>query len=192
RRRRRAGRWPRRRDRHRPRRCRLRRDPTMPTTSPATGVGVRSGSAEDAAGRSSAVERPGPARPGRAVARLLLLTRALAMPTAVLAQEMPRLQGQVTDLTRAQVLAGGRAQIDRALSDLLQGQNVQLWVLFVETTGDRTVTEFADEVARRNSLGGNDALLVVALTDRTSALWRGSSSLQRLTDRALEGILSRP
>ena len=122
---------------------------------------------------------------------VLACAAALALSGAVRAQEAPRLQGQVTDLTRGQVLAGGRAQIDAALADLLQAQNVQLFVLVVESTGGHTVTAYADMVARQNSLGGNDALLVVAVDDRTDSIWRGSQSLSRLTDRELEEVLSR-
>ena len=123
-----------------------------------------------------------------------LLVTALALPGQVLAQapsqEPPRLQSQVTDLTQRQVLAAGRAQIDAALTDLRASHNVQLFILFVESTGSRTVTEYTDEVARRGSLGGNDALLVVALADRSDALWRGSLLRERLTDRELQTILS--
>jgi uncharacterized membrane protein YgcG len=122
---------------------------------------------------------------------LLLLVCALAHSTPARAQEVPRLQGQVTDLTRDQVLAGGRAQIDTALADLLRDENVQLFVLFVDSTGGSTVTQFADATAQQNSLGSNDALLVVAVQDRTDAIWRGSQSLTRLTDRELEDVLSR-
>src|SRR5207244_12755455 len=71
-----------------------------------------------------------------------------------------------------------------------KSHDVQLWVLLVETTGGTTVTDYANQVARANSLGGNDALLVVALADRTDAFWRGSQSLQRLTDRELETVPS--
>ena len=122
---------------------------------------------------------------------ILVCALAVALPGAAAAQEIPRLQGQITDLSRDQVLAADRARIEMALAELLQSHNVQLFVLFVESTGGRTVTRFADEVARGNSLGGNDALLVVALSDRTDALWRGSQSLSRLTDRELEDVLSR-
>ena len=130
-------------------------------------------------------------RPGWTVLAAVVCALALVLPGVARAQEIPRLQGQVTDLSSGQVLSGGRAQIDAALAELLQSQNVQLFVLFVESTGGRTVTAFADEVARQNSLGGNDALLVVAVSDRTDALWRGSASLSRLTDRELEDVLSR-
>jgi uncharacterized membrane protein YgcG len=111
--------------------------------------------------------------------------------TVVSAQDIPQLQGQVTDLTRAQVLAGDRARIVGELDRLQRSQDIQLFALFVESTGGRTATDYASEVARLNSLGGNDALLVVALADRTDALWRGSRSLDRLTDRELEQVLSR-
>jgi uncharacterized membrane protein YgcG len=127
----------------------------------------------------------------RGLVALLTLLLVLALPATGRAQEVPQLTGPVTDLTDARVLARGRAEIDAALAELLRSHGVQLWVLFVESTDRRTVTAFADDVARRNSLGSNDALLVVALRDRTDALWRGSRSLERLTDRELEDVLSR-
>jgi cytoskeletal protein RodZ len=108
----------------------------------------------------------------------------------VTSQEPPRLQDQVTDLTQRRVLANGRSEIEAALADLRESRNIQLFVLFVESTGSRSVTEYADETARRSSLGGNDALLLVALTDRSDALWRGSLLEDRLTDRELGEILS--
>jgi uncharacterized membrane protein YgcG len=124
-----------------------------------------------------------------------MVGRAAFLPPApVLAQatapEVPRLQTQVTDLTNAQVLANGRAQIEAALTELRESRNVQLFVLFVESTGNLSVTEYADEVARRSSLGGNDALLVVALEDRSDALWRGAALRDRLTDDELEKVLA--
>jgi hypothetical protein len=113
--------------------------------------------------------------------------RALAQAASL---EPPRLQDQVTDLTQRQALANGQAEIDAALADLRESRNIQLFVLFVDSTGSRSVTDYADEAARRSSLGGNDALLVVALTDRSDALWRGSLLEERLTDRELGEILS--
>src|SRR5919202_951778 len=95
----------------------------------------------------------------------LIVLCTLMLPSGALAQELPRIHGQITDLTRNQVLASGRPQTQAALGNLLETQNVQLYVLFVESTDGRTVTEHADEDARQNSFGGNDALLVVALSD---------------------------
>ena len=141
--------------------------------------------------------RPSPAQAvsyrlaGWAALAILVYTSALALPVPARAQDVPRLQGQVTDLTREQVLAGGRGQIDAALAQLLQAENVELFVLFVESTDGRTVTQFADATARQNSLGANDALLVVAVRDRTDAVWRSPQSVSRLTDRELADLLSR-
>jgi uncharacterized membrane protein YgcG len=115
---------------------------------------------------------------------------SLALATAAFADDVPRLDGQITDLTQGRVLAGGRSSIQPVLDELIRSDDIQLFVLFVESTGGRTVTDFTDETARVNSLGGNDALLVVALTDRTDALWRSDSYLERLTDRELETVLS--
>ncbi len=106
------------------------------------------------------------------------------------AQEVPRLAGQTTDLTQAQVLAAGQGQINPALDQLRSAHDLQLFVLFVDSTGGLTVTDFATEVARRNSLGGNDVLLVVAVADRTDAMWRSARSLSRLTDRELNDVLT--
>jgi uncharacterized membrane protein YgcG len=89
------------------------------------------------------------------------------------------------------LLASGRPQIEAALGNLLETHNVQLYVLFVESTDGRTVTEYADEVARQNSFGGNHALLVVALSDRTDAIWRSSPLMARLTDAELQDVLTR-
>lgn len=126
---------------------------------------------------------------------LMVLSAICSLPlllsTSISAQQTAQLQGQVTDQTRGQVLASGRAQIDSALAELLQGQNVQLFVLFVDSTNGRPVTAYADDTARQNSLGGNDALLVVAVSDRTDAIWRSTPSLAQLTDRALQDVLTR-
>ena len=127
----------------------------------------------------------------RALARLaVILLCTLALGSTAFADDIPRLQGSITDTTRDQVLANGRSQIQPALDDLLRADDIQLFVLFVDTTGSRTVTDFADESARVNSLGGNDALLVVAMTDRTDAIWRSDAYLDRLTDRELLAVLS--
>lgn len=113
-----------------------------------------------------------------------------ALATRAAADDIPQLVGQITDRTNAQVLSSGRQRIQPVLDELVRTDDIQLFVLFVETTAARTVTAFADETAGANSLGGNDALLVVAMTDRSDAIWRSSSYLDRLTDRELQTVLS--
>jgi hypothetical protein len=50
-----------------------------------------------------------------------------------------------------------------------------------------TATEFADETARVNSLGGDDALLLVAVDDRTDAIW--VSNALPITDAEINDVI---
>ncbi|HEY6958653.1 MAG TPA: TPM domain-containing protein [Candidatus Limnocylindria bacterium] len=120
---------------------------------------------------------------------LLIALLSFAMATSAFGDDIPRLGGQLTDRSNAQVLTSGTSAIQTALNDLLIKDDVQLFVLFVETTGSRNVTDFATEVATQNSLGGNDALLVVALTDRSDAVWL-SDYLSRITNDEAETVLT--
>lgn len=123
----------------------------------------------------------------RRLALVVALLSLLAAPSA-LAASVPRLQGQVTD--QAGVLGDRVGEVEDALATLLREHDVQLFVLFVQTTGDMTVTEFANETARTNSLGVNDALLVVAMTDRTDAIWISDGLAGTLTDPELNQVIA--
>ena len=81
------------------------------------------------------------------------------------------------------------AEAEAAIQDLQDESNVQLWALFVDSTGGQPVTDFADAVAAENGLGGNDALLVVAIDDRRDALWVGDL-LDEASDEDLDSILA--
>ncbi len=98
----------------------------------------------------------------------LLALALFVVPTA--AATIPEIRGPVTDETG--VLAGDEAEIEQAIEELLQRQRVQLWVVFVPTTDDLSAQEFAAGVAAGNSLGVNDALLLVAIEDRTVFVFR--------------------
>jgi hypothetical protein len=122
--------------------------------------------------------------------RLLVLLALLAVfvaPGAVFARDIPRLASQVTDETGE--LSGATSRIESALETLRVDHRVQLWVLFVETTDNLSITEFATQVAQRNSLGVNDALLVVALTDRTDSLWV-ADGLPQITTSEIDAVLT--
>ncbi len=121
----------------------------------------------------------------RRVAALLLF--ALLIPGATLAADEPRLAGAVTDQTG--VLAGTSGTTGPAIDRLKREHNVDLWVLYVRTTGATPVTTYAQAVASVNSLGVNDVLLVVAMDDRTDALWV-SDGLPQITDAKIDQILS--
>ena len=81
------------------------------------------------------------------------------------------------------------AQAQDAIAGLEDEANVQLWSLFVSTTDGVAITDFADAVAAENGLGGNDALLVVAIDDRRDALWVGGL-LDSASDEELDRILA--
>ena len=106
------------------------------------------------------------------VAVLLLL-----VPVAV-AEDILRLDGVVTDTTGA--LAGSEGDIEDA-AEGAAAAGVQPFVLFVSTTGDRSAEDYAFETARTNSLGIDDALILVALDDRTDYIWL-SDGLDNVTD----------
>jgi uncharacterized membrane protein YgcG len=125
-------------------------------------------------------------RPPRAVAFLLALAVAAAFAGLALAAEPPQIRGPITDETG--VLAGGEGEIEDAVERLLDEHSVQLWVAFVRTTDGATVTEFVDQTASVNSLGGNDVLMLVALEDRTDAMWV-SDGLPEITPQDRDAII---
>lgn len=121
-----------------------------------------------------------------AAALVAALFAALGTLSGAWAQEIPRLTERVTDESG---VIEDRSRIESAIEDLERDHNVQLWVLFVETTGAETVTGYADAVAQANSFGGNDALLVVAIRDRSDVLWVGGT-LDAVTDEEIDHLLT--
>ena len=130
--------------------------------------------------------RVAPARLGLLLVALLTLL-AFASPARA-AEDFPRLDGPITDLTDT-LSSSEEARAEQAIVDLRSAQAIDLWVLFTDTTNPLSVTDYADEVAARNSLGTNDVLLVVAMDDRTDALWL-SDGLEDITDREVDAIIS--
>ncbi len=115
----------------------------------------------------------------------LALLLALAQPA--LGQDLPQLRDRVTDL--AGVLGSSdRLAAQNGIDQLDSGHDIQLWALFVDSTGGQAITDYASAVFDANGLGGNDALLVVATGDRRDALWVGP--LVPVTDTQIDGILA--
>lgn len=133
-----------------------------------------------------------PALPSRSLAfRLmvvlgLLVAATLLFSPPTLAQEVRQLTQQVTDEVGA--LEGDEERVQAALEEVHETDGVQLFVLVTDTTGDQPVTDFADDVAAANSLGGNDALLVVPVDDGTYSLWV-SNGLTDITDAEIDRLL---
>jgi len=123
------------------------------------------------------------ARAATALAGAFLLTALLA--STVLAASPRRLGTQVTDDVGA--LAGAAATLQGPLDTLQKTDNVQLWVWFMDTTGGLAAPDFATQTAALSGFGGNDLLLVIAMSDHAYGYWK--SSAVPLTDTQLEKIL---
>ncbi|HVF06332.1 MAG TPA: TPM domain-containing protein [Frankiaceae bacterium] len=100
------------------------------------------------------------------------------------ADHTPRLSGQLVDQTGS---LGRGAQ--RAVDELLRERDVQLYAVFVRSTGGSTGPGYAAEVARENGLGGNDAVLVVAPGERRYGMWV-SRGIPGLTSAEVNRVLS--
>ncbi len=111
---------------------------------------------------------------------------AAAGSSIAIAEEVMRLEGPVTDTAGA--LDGRVADVEGAIDRTLDDHGVQVFVLFVRTTGDVQMADYAQGTADVNSLGVDDALLVVAMDDRTDYIWV-SDSLDEITDDELDTIL---
>ena len=85
------------------------------------------------------------------------------------AQSAPHLTSQITDQTGA--LGSGQAKVQAALDGLLNGENVQLWLVFIPTAGSDTAQSTAQLTFESNGLGGNDMLLLVAVNDQRYGWW---------------------
>ncbi len=123
------------------------------------------------------------ARTVAALAGALLLIAALS--ATVLGSSPRRLSAQVTDDVGA--ISGGATSVQPALDDLQRAANVQLWVWFTDTTGGLSAPDFATQTAKLNGFGGNDLLLVLAMTDHAYGYWK--SDAIPLTNARLDTIL---
>jgi uncharacterized membrane protein YgcG len=109
---------------------------------------------------------------------------AIAVAPAMAQTLSERVVDQAGVMSDAQV-----AEAESAISALEDEDNIQLWALFVDSTSGEEVTSYADGAAAENGLGGNDALLVVAVDDRRDALWIGDL-LNDVSDEELDLILA--
>lgn len=116
---------------------------------------------------------------------LAIAAFVLALPVGSRAQSIPRLESAVTDETG--LLSADRAAIEDALEQLFQETGVQLYVLFVDTTGGIDIGDYARLVGEQ-SLSPNDALLVVAVDDRADNLSVGSELAGRVSQTSLDRV----
>ena len=124
----------------------------------------------------------------RAVVLATLVLGLLAVSTVpASAEPPPQLEGPVTD--HAGALDGGAGDVEAAIERTLEDHGVQAWVLFVDSTDGQPAPEYASETARINSLGADDALVLVALEDRTDAIWV-AEGLDEISDDEIDAIIA--
>ena len=131
-------------------------------------------------------------RPALALAPALVLGLGLVLATALIApaaaQSVPKLTDHVTD--QAGVMSTtDKASAEDAIQRVDDTYHIQVWALFVRTTGSTTAPDYATEVATGNGLGGNDAVLVVAVDDRRDGLWVGPL-LDPISTQQLNSVLA--
>ncbi|MDY7089583.1 MAG: TPM domain-containing protein, partial [Actinomycetota bacterium] len=114
---------------------------------------------------------------------LVAAAAVVLMAGPATAQAPERLAAQVTD--QAGVL-GDRGAVDAALSDLQEKTGLQLFVVMVDSFDGLPAQEWTDETARLSDLGDRDALLAVAVGDRSYAYSFPENS--RLSDRELADV----
>ncbi len=118
---------------------------------------------------------------------LLLAGLVVGAPvSSVRAADSPGLQGAVTDL--AGVLPDDISAVEQSIADLVREHGIDLFVLFVDTTEGMPAETYGQAVVDANSLGTNDAFLLVAVMDRTDWMWV-SDSVAGLSDEEYDGIL---
>ena len=124
----------------------------------------------------------------RAVVLAALVLGLLAVSTVPASAEPPPPARRTGDRPCRRARRRGR-DVEAAIERTLEENGVQAWVLFVESTDGQPATEYATETARINSLGADDALLLVALEDRTDAIWV-SEGLDAITDEEIDAIIA--
>jgi uncharacterized membrane protein YgcG len=120
-----------------------------------------------------------------AYAAALSVCVGLFVPTAAAQAPSTTVRGSLTD--EAGVLSSSEEVAVQRKLVAGQREGIDLRVLLVEDTGAGSATDYAEEVARVSSMGGDDALLVVAFDTRTYALWAGDAL--DLDSREIEAIL---
>lgn len=137
----------------------------------------------------------GPARPLRRPRRqlhglsllALIASFAASVASPVQASHVPRLDTAITDETG--LLADGREEIEDALQRLFGRTSAQLYVLFVESTDGIDIADYAEAVGEENdNLGPTDALLVVAIDDRTDNISVGADLRNEVSQTEIDRV----
>ena len=118
-----------------------------------------------------------------------LFVATVSAPGLVVAaspNDIPQLTQQLTDYTGT--LGPDADRINAALAQLYARTGVHLYVLFVNTTGDTKLGDYAVAVGQRSSLAPRDALLVVAIDDQTDLISLRPDLVPDVSQSALDRV----
>ena len=82
---------------------------------------------------------------------------------SVAGQSAPILTSHITD--QAGILGSDQSRVQSAMDGLLSHQNVELWLLIVPSLNGMTAPDLAAGTFTANGFGGNDAVLVIGVTE---------------------------
>ena len=105
-----------------------------------------------------------------------------------------RLDSQIEDQVGA--LDGRADSVQAAIDELRRDEQIQLWVVYVDSFSGVGAQEWADETARKSDLGLSDVLLTVATEDRAYAYSvdeqfpLSNDELARIADQSIEPELA--
>ncbi len=101
-------------------------------------------------------------------AALAIVTAVLLMAPSAAAQPPLRLPSSITDSAGA-LSQSERAEVQAAIDKLYADRHIRLWVVYVDVFSGQTAADWGRSTARLSDLGDNDALLAVAIADRSYA-----------------------
>jgi TPM domain len=97
-----------------------------------------------------------------------------------------RLDDEVTDQVGA--LDGREAEVEDALAQLRDEEDIQLFVVFVSTFDGLDGDSWTEETSQLSGLGGNDALFAVAVDDRFYGYQRPANSA--MSDQEVDALFA--
>ncbi|ORV69411.1 TPM domain-containing protein, partial [Mycolicibacter hiberniae] len=103
-----------------------------------------------------------------ASAALAFLIAVLLVSPGAAAQPPMRLPSSITDNAGA-LSQPERARVQSAIDTLYADRHIRLWVVYVDVFSGQTADNWGRSTARLSELGSNDAVLAVAIADRSYA-----------------------
>jgi hypothetical protein len=103
------------------------------------------------------------------IAAAAAVVLAIVLPGTAAAEPPFRLPSQITD--RIGALGGDEPAVQEALDQLREEDQVQLFVVYVESFDGLSAQEWIEETAQLSDLGLQDPLLAVATGDRAYGYW---------------------